>query len=136
MVTHNSTGQPLEYASIVHPPDMLNLHPGSMDEKSVVRWTAPKAATVMIAGRFEGIDNFGTPTDGDGTTTDVAEVKNTNTAPPLFSDDINSYGDEVPFSITTTVAAGDTIDFVVGLGGNTYSNDSTGLSATISTLPQ
>ena len=37
-----------------------------------------------------------------------------------------------PFSITTSVAAGDTIDFVVGYGTNaTHSNDSTGLSATI-----
>jgi hypothetical protein len=122
-VVYNHTDKSVSCLTIVQPPDMLNLHPGPSGEKSVVRWTAPTAGTVKIEGRFEGIDKA-------GTTTDVAVVKNTATT--LFSDNIDDYGDRAPFSITTTVAAGDTIDFAVGYGSNAdYTSDSTGLSVTI-----
>jgi Ca2+-binding RTX toxin-like protein len=122
MVAYNSTGQPLSYLTINHPPDVLNLHPGSTGQKSVVRWTAPSSGTVTIQGRFEGIDT-------QGTTTNVAVVHNSTT---LFSRNINGYGARAPFLITKAVAAGDTIDFSVGRGINgTYYNDSTGLSATM-----
>jgi hypothetical protein len=106
---------------------VLNLHPGPAGEKSVVRWTAPFFATVKIEGRFEGIDTH-------GTTTDVAVVKNMATSSPttLFSDNIDFYGDKASFSFTTSVRAGDTINFVVGYGSNAnHGFDSTGLSATI-----
>lgn len=133
MVAYNNTGQPLTWSSVVHPPDLLNVHPGPSGEKSVVRWTAPTSGTVKIKGRFEGIDNFGTTTEGDGTTTDVTVVKNSNTGTPLFGErKINAYDDEARFEMTETVAAGSTIDFVVGYGSNaTHANDSTGLSVTI-----
>ena len=122
MVAHNSTGQPLSYLTINHPPDVLNLHPGPTGQKSVVRWTAPFSGTVTIQGRFEGIDTH-------GTTTNVAVVHKSTT---LFSRNINGYGARAPFLITKAVTAGDTIDFSVGYGSNrNYYNDSTGLSATI-----
>jgi hypothetical protein len=102
---------------------MLNLHPGPTGQKSVVRWTAPTSETVKIEGKFEGIDTG-------GTTTDVGMMKNTTKT--LFSNNINGFGATAPFSTTTTVAGGDTIDFLVGYGSNaTYENDSTGLSVTI-----
>jgi hypothetical protein len=123
MVAYNSTGKPLSYATIVHPLEMLNLHPGPAGEKSVVRWTAPENGRVKIEGRFEGIDTH-------GTTTDVAVLKNTGTT--LFGGNINDYGATAPFLITKQVAAGDTIDFSVGYGSNAnYGFDSTGLSVTI-----
>jgi hypothetical protein len=88
-----------------------------------VRWTAPSSGTVKIEGRVQGIDTH-------GTTTDVVVVHNSVT--PLFSSNINSYGATAPFSITRSVQRGDTIDFSVGYGSNaTHSNDSTGLSVTI-----
>src|SRR3712207_5532262 len=112
---------------------MLNLHPGPAGEESVVRWTAPSSGIVKIEGRFQGIDTGGTATDGDGTTTDVAVAHNSTTT--LFSDNINAYGATAPFSITRSVAAGDTIDYSVGYGSNaTHSNDSTGLSVTITPI--
>ena len=69
-------------------------------------------------------------------------VKNmeTSSVPPLFSGTIDGYyGDDkaplsavAPFSFTTSVRAGDTIEFVVGYGSNAnHGFDSTGLSATI-----
>jgi hypothetical protein len=122
MVAYNGTGQTASYLTINHPPDVLNLHPGSAGQKSVVRWTAPFSGTVTIQGRFQGIDKH-------GTTTDVAVAHNSTT---LFSRNINGYGAEAPFLITRSVAAGDTIDFSVGYGSNrNYYNDSTGLSATM-----
>lgn len=123
-VVYNHTGQVVNYLNIVHPPDMLNIHPGPVGQKSVVRWTAPFSGTVKIEGRFVGIDKV-------GTTTDVAVVHNSATT--LLNGNINSYGDTVPFSIARSVEAGDTIGFSVGFGrNNNYYYDSTGLSATIS----
>jgi hypothetical protein len=85
--------------------------------------------TVKIEGRFEGIDKV-------GTTTDVAVVKNfgTNSPTTFFSGNIRSYGATAPFSMTKSVRAGDTINFVVGYGSDPNANhdsDSTGLLATI-----
>ncbi|MET0401832.1 MAG: hypothetical protein ABW123_05485 [Cystobacter sp.] len=39
-----------------------------------------------------------------------------------------------PFSLSYTLAFGDTVDFVVSDGGNGYGFDSTGLSAIITEL--
>jgi hypothetical protein len=122
-VSYNNTGRTASYLTIVQPPDMLNLHPGPTGQKSVVRWTAPTSETVKVEGKFEGIDTG-------GTTTDVGMMKNTTKT--LFSNNINGFGATAPFSTTTAVAGGDTIDFLVGYGSNaTYENDSTGLSVTI-----
>ena len=134
-VTFNRSGQTASYSTITHPPDVLNLHPGPAGEKSVVRWTAPSSVTVKIEGRFEGIDTH-------GTTTDVAVVKNMATSSattPVNGTIKGYYGDDeapdsavAPFSFTTSVRAGDTINFVVGYGSNAnHGFDSTGLSATI-----
>ncbi|HEX2742312.1 MAG TPA: peptidoglycan-binding domain-containing protein, partial [Rubrobacter sp.] len=62
-VTYNNTGSTASHATIVHPPDVLNVHPGPAGERSVVRWIAPTPGTVAIEGRFEGIDTAGTSTD-------------------------------------------------------------------------
>lgn len=125
MITRNATGTTYTYPgapSVVQPSDVLNLHPGPTGDKAVVRWTAPAAGTYTIAGRFQGIDTA-------GTTTDVTILHNTTS---IFSNNVNGYGNQVTFSVTRTVAAGDTIDFQVGYGSNnSYGSDSTGLSATI-----
>jgi hypothetical protein len=81
---------------------------------------------VKIGGRFEGIDS---DTSVGGTTTDVAVVK--NAAGMLFSANVNGYGTKAAFSETASVAAGATINFVVGYGNAAHVNDSTGLSVTI-----
>ena len=96
---------------------LVHLHPGPQGQMSILRWTAPSATTVNISGRFENMNNA---------TTDVHVVHNSSAA--LFDGAINGAGSVAPFSIRKTVAAGDTLDFVVGWGSNgTYYSDSTGL---------
>jgi hypothetical protein len=127
MVVRNNTGATLTYptaTSVTQPVDLLNLHPGPLGEKSVVRWTAPTSGTYSIAGRFQGLDSVG------GTTTDVTILHNSAT---IFTGNINGYGNQANFSLAARpVVAGDTIDFQVGWGSNNgHSYDSTGLAATI-----
>jgi RHS repeat-associated protein len=113
----------ISYSTINQPSEMLNLHPGAAGERSVVRWTAQRAGTYQIAGRFQGLDI-------NGTTTDVAVVH--NGATNLFTGNVTGYGAQQAFAVTVTVQAGQTIDFRVGWGGNgNYGADSTGLTATV-----
>ena len=53
----------------------------------------------------------------------------------IFSGTIASFNQSLPFGLTETLKAGDTIDFVVDTGnGGVYTDLSTGLAVTISTL--
>jgi hypothetical protein len=128
MITRNNTGSTQTYAnapSVVQYVEALNLHPGPSSERSVLRWTAPIAGTFKLEGRFQGLDTA-------GTTTDVTISQNGTV---FFTGGINGYGNQATFSETRTVAAGETIDFQVGDGDNSYGNDSTGLSVTITAQP-
>lgn len=118
-VFHNGTGATQSYFGATQPTDLLNLYPGAVGEKSVVRWTAPRAGTAQVAGRFQGLDT---------TTTGVAVVKNGATT--LASGNVNGLGDQATFSLTVAVAAGDTLEFQVSYNGDVQ-HDSTGLAATI-----
>jgi hypothetical protein len=121
-VTHNRTTTAQAYSTFVLPPELLNLHPGPLGERSVVRWTAPGSGTVRVVGRFQGLDTAGTTSDA---------IITYNGA-PLFNRPVNGYGVPVPFSIIKSVSAGDVIEFSVGYGSNcTYNNDSTGLTVSI-----
>lgn len=117
---HNGTGAPKSYYGATHPPDLLNLFPGTASQRSVVRWRAQGAATIKIEGRFQGLD---------ATTTDVAVTHNLTAS--LFAANVTGFGHQAPFSITRTVAAGDTIEFAVGNGNGDLQHDSTGLSVKV-----
>jgi hypothetical protein len=122
-VTFNHAGITLDYASgISQPPNMLNLHPGLTGKVSVVRWTAPASGTYSATGLFQGIDTR-------NTTSDVHVLQNSSTS--LHSANINGFGNQSPFNFTRDLAAGDTLDFVVGWGNGNYQADSTGLAVTI-----
>jgi hypothetical protein len=98
------------------------LHPGPGGEQSTVRWTAPSAGTYQVKGRFQGIDTGGTTTN----------VRILHKGVQVQSGSVNGYGSQAAYDFSVTVAAGDTIDFVVDYGSNlTYNSDSTGLTATI-----
>lgn len=127
VILQNQSGGVLTTAGVPADPGTVVLHPASNGREAVIRWTAPESMTVDIAGLFRGGDRFSS-----GTTTDV-EVRRNGVG--LFGGDVNGAPD-VPFSLDVTVAASDTIDFVVGFGcdGN-YFNDSTILEATITTAP-
>jgi hypothetical protein len=125
-VAHNRSGELRIFLTVKHPAHLLNLHPGSSGQNSVVRWTAPSAGLYEVKGRFQSIDDF-------PGTTDVYVLHNSGGT--LFSGLINALpgaaGGEAKFTLLIYVEANDTIDFSVGNGGNGYRNDSTGMSATI-----
>lgn len=123
----NTTAGTVTYVTVTHPTDLLNLHPGGAGERSVLRFIAPATGNYQINGRFEMIDSGAT---------NVLVLKRSGAAPStvLLTDDIGGFGDTAPIAIPfVSLAAGDIIEFSVGVGSNgNYSNDSTGLAATIS----
>ena len=123
-VSHNGTsGEITWYPEIITwQPGQFALHPGQGGEYSHARWTAPADGTCEITAEFTGIDH-------DGATTDVHVLHN---GVSLFSGSVVGFGDPESFSTTTSVAAGDTIDFAVGYGNGSWGGDSTALAATIS----
>lgn len=134
-VDKNVTSSPVDAQGAYWLPGQLTFHPGPTNEYAIVRWTAPNSGIMNIAVTFTG-QNYGT-----GTTTDV-HVLNGSTA--LFNGTINGYGGGghanygsspmQTYSGIVSVAAGGTIDFAVGSGGNGFSYDLTGVSATISSV--
>jgi hypothetical protein len=113
-------------STISAPSNSVNLHPGPSGELAVARWIAPTAGTYVISGAFRGNDTV-------GTTTDVHVLHN---ATQLVNESIQGFDVTRPFSQTVFLAAGDRVDFAVGTGGNGFFNDSTGLSAIISAVPE
>jgi hypothetical protein len=107
----------------------LMLHPGPSGEISIVRWTAPDVANLSLNTTFSGRDNI------NGTTTDV-HIFHNNSA--IFDGVVNGFGSGSGPSFMTNISVlpGDTIDFAVGFGSNgSYTSDSTGLDAIITTSP-
>jgi len=99
----------------------LSLHPGRSEQASIVRWTAPEdfSGTVEVAGQFYA---------GDGGSMKVAVVLDGNWTSLSWS--ATNAGQ---FDLTTSVSAGETIDFAV-YGGYNYGN--TPLDATITVVPE
>lgn len=115
----------------------LALHPAANGEFAIVRFTAPTAGLFTIASTFEGRD-VGGPQSPTGTTTDVHVLLNNA---PLFTGEVTGFGatSDQSFSppLPLPLSAGDTLDFVVGVGvDRNFFDDLTGLSATISTVPE
>lgn len=121
-VIYNNQGSTQSYPTVVHPADLLNLHPGPNGERSVARWTAPADGRYLVEGRFQGIDTGGTTTDG--------IIAHNNEL--VLKTPVTGYNTSRPFSFEIDVASGGWIDFIVDYGGNAnYEYDSTGLAATI-----
>jgi PEP-CTERM motif len=119
--------------TVVAPNDVLILHPGSTVD-TIVRWTAPAAGAYTIMGKFEILDTSPTGIIG------IVDLNSTNlfthtlTGPGASQTPPGAPGGSVSFSFTETLVAGDIISFGVNNDGNFFF-DSTGLSATISTVP-
>lgn len=132
-IAHNPSGSTITFSSFSVPVNELQLQPGPSGQFAVVRWTSTFATptTITITGQFSSEDNHTSPTPA-GTTSDAHVLRD---GVALFNTNINGIGVTSPYSLTTTVSAGDTIDFAVGYGSNLdYSFDSTGLQAQISTI--
>lgn len=101
-------------------PGQLVLHPG--DDASVLRWTAPNAGTVDLLGVFTRLDLTV------GLTSEIAVVHN---GAALFDSTISGFFDTDAFNSSFAVSSGDSIDFVVGNGGDGYAADSTAVAGII-----
>ena len=117
----NTTSSTLSYASIVQPTSLLRMDPQSFTD--LTRWTAPSAGTWTISGLFQGIDI--------GEHSHNVEILENSTTVLLAPATISSFGQQVTFNTTVSLTQGSTIDFVVLTGPTTFTNLSTGLSATI-----
>ena len=109
---------------IVLRPMELFAHPGPSGTFSVLRFTAAVTGSYDVSGSFEGRDER-------GVTTDVHVLVNETS---VFSGNVVGFGlaSEEAFSTVVLLDAGDTVDFVVGVGPNSnFENDSTGIAATV-----
>jgi hypothetical protein len=131
LVGKNTTGSTLNFGTVVLPTDVLWVHPQALD--SIVQWTAPTAGVYNISGFFELLDV--TPNgifvgiyDNSASVFAGALTSPGATAP-------NTPGQKLPFSFPLSLAANDVISFGVNSGGNFFF-DSTGLAATITSVPE
>jgi hypothetical protein len=121
-VTHNPLPSPLVAPWATWSPGMLAMHPGPRNEFSVVRWTAPADDEVSVIAHFYGPVNQ--------PTTDVHLLHKDRS---VFDGWLNlqQQGNSVWQTNRLTLARGDTLDFVVGVGNGNYGGDTTGFEATI-----
>ncbi|NTW88794.1 MAG: PEP-CTERM sorting domain-containing protein [Desulfobulbaceae bacterium] len=111
--------------------EFLHLHPGAEGQYSVVRWATPTDGTYRLDTTFKSLR-----INGQETTTDVHVLYNSSS---LFDGYIFGHLDDplTHLSLPLSLNAGDTIDFVVGVGSDgSYFADSTGLRATIKPVPE
>jgi hypothetical protein len=123
-IVFNPESQPVQTPfAFAWPSRQVCLHPGPNGEFSAAHWTAPGPGRVAVTARFTGLP-------ASPATTDVHVL---HRGRPLFDGLLNMCGrtNSAAYSGRITVAAGDTIDFVVGYGNQTYASDTTGLEAGI-----
>ena len=132
LVAKNITAATVDtFDTVVMPTDVLNVHPGP-DTDTIVRFTAPTSASYRISGFFELLDIKPSGVVVSIFRGGVSEGFAVLTGPgATFPDTV---GESVPFGGVRYLTAGETLDFGVNNDGSYY-NDSTGLSATLTTVP-
>ena len=127
---HNGTRDVIVVAtSARYEPGQFGLHPGPNGEYAIVRYVAPITGEASIKSMFVSQDLF-------ETTTDVHVLFN---GAFVFDDFVEGVAgsSHVSFARRFSLRQGDTIDFAVGFGRNgTFFNDSTGLAATVTPVPE
>jgi uncharacterized repeat protein (TIGR01451 family) len=120
-VAANFSNANLTLATWSLPPFQLMLHPANAGPKSVARWTAPSAGQYQIDATFTGIDS--------GLRDVSVEINNA----VHYSATVNGTASQNTV-LNRLLTAGDTVDFIVGDGGNGNSNDATALDADVRPL--
>lgn len=105
--------------STIFQPGQLGLQPGESNLESIVRWTAPFSGAFNINVTFSGCNVLG----------DSVNVYVLTNGSSLFSSTVSP--SPASYTGSQSILAGDTIDFVVGNGGNGQNDDTTGMAATI-----
>ncbi len=116
-------------------PGWLLLHPGPQDQKATLRFTAPSNGSVLLSAHFAGTHSV--------TSTDVRLLHGES---ELFTADIRGLADWDHSERTPQAAAscarvvaleeGDTVDVLVGFGGDAHTCDYTAVRLTLTPLEQ
>ena len=112
-------------------PGVLWLHPGSVLDV-LVQWTAPTAGTYSYSGEFELLDTNPTGVIGQVFENTTKLYSRTLTGPGANQSTMTP-GELETFGGTVSLLAGQTLTFAVNNDRDFY-NDSTGLTATITSL--
>ncbi len=123
---YNSASTTGGYGTGIDPPGGLITHPGPDCEFAVLRYTAPCSGEYSVSAQFLGADPHPTSTSFYLLTNGVVI--------PGFSGNITGYGpgSGAAYALAMSLAAGATLDFVVGCGpDNYYGYDSTLISADV-----
>jgi alpha-tubulin suppressor-like RCC1 family protein len=106
----------------------FGMGPGPGGERPVLRWTAPVTGEYAVSGSFAGADTR-------PTTVDVHIFHNSTELTPEVKRSVNSYrGDGVSHTQVISATAGDTVDFMIGIGNGDWTYDSTAVSASVTLL--
>jgi len=134
-VGFNTTGDWLNWLTVVDPPNALLLHPAPdwNPGDSIVQWTAPADGTYRISGFFEILDTNPTGITGLVYRNSTLLYSGTLTGPPAHHPD-QVGGREDFYFPQLTLNAGDIISFGVN-SDRTFYDDSTGFNAVIVTPP-
>ncbi len=108
-------------------PYQLSMTEGSGGEYCVLRFSPPESGEYQVQGAFSSVDKYY------GAKTDVHVLLNGTS---FFDSVVYGIDSVTGFDQTLQVNAGDTVDFAVGLGDYGWGWDTTGLSATITTVPE
>ena len=124
-VFDNPTANPLNCGIYIHPAHTAGFHPGPNGEFSIYRFTTPSAGNYALDATFIVLDTGGT---------DVHILDNGTQIYSADSTGLPSGNTFGAFNQNLSLAAGDVIDFAVGVGadGNFFS-DGTGVNATLTT---
>lgn len=117
-VAVNPIGTPVPVSA-----QQILMHPGEFGDNAVLRYTASVAGIYSIYGKWDSLDG--------GSTVNYVLKTSGITTTSLFDSPASSSN----FNLVTSLAFGDTIDFVVNYDGN-FSADSTGLFANIAPAPE
>jgi PEP-CTERM motif len=135
MAGKNIGATTLSFTSVVLPNDVVYLHPGQLTgQDAILRFTAATTDTYTLGGSFIRLDSTPTPNGGqDGVLASIFKVSG-STYTSLYSNVlVGSLNSSIGFTgISTTLAAGDYLEFVVNRR-TAFNSDSTGLKATITT---
>jgi hypothetical protein len=112
-------------------PGQVAIHPGPDLHQAVMRWTSPISGLISITGAF-GAGDHSTGNQGNVDVRVIRTDGSGHVTATLFT--VLDTPSTQNFNLSTTVTAGNTIDFVVGNAGNWY-YDSTPLDATITPEP-
>jgi hypothetical protein len=99
-VTHNPQNYPVTCDYAIFEPHTVNFHPGP-NQQSVVRWTAPAGADVVLTVHFQAID----------TGSSIVTIYHSGTS--VFSTTLDYLGETADFSTVMALTAGDVIDCAI-----------------------